>query len=183
MAGAFVSCNGGLASSREDPNFLRQPRAQMISLDFQIIARLQIQPKPLARAKVARQTQRGIRTDRPCPMHDLVDAARCHTEITSEAVLRETERLEKIGRQHLTGMNRTQLSSRHGAPSAGTSVIIDNLDLEGVALPPPEANPPLFIDANTVLTRPIPMQLLEPVAGRHAKIIKSLSSIERHELS
>jgi hypothetical protein len=183
MLRGFGCCNGVLASSRKNTHFLCQSRAKVISLNFQIIPRLQIQPKPLARAKIARQTQGGIRADRPAAMHDLVDATGRHAEIAGEAILRKPERLEKVCREHLARMNGTQLSTGHGAPSLGMLVIIDNLDLERIAVPPPEADSPLVVDANTVLACSAPAQFLQPIARRHTKIVKRLSGIECDELS
>jgi hypothetical protein len=45
-------------------------------------------------------------------------------------------------------------------------MVIDNLDLLGVSIVPTKANPPLVIDANTMLALAIPNQGLQPIAGR-----------------
>jgi len=43
-------------------------------------------------------------------------------------------------------------------------VIVDNLDVVGVAVSPAETDAPLVVNPDAVLTRTIPAQLLEPIA-------------------
>jgi hypothetical protein len=57
-------------------------------------------------------------------------------------------------------------------------VIIDDLDIEGAAGIPSEADPPLVIDANAVLATPISLQGLEPVARRHRQILQNSRSMK-----
>lgn len=45
--------------------------------------------------------------------------------------------------------------------SAGALVVIDYLDVVGVAVAPHEAHPPLVVDADRVLARPVPLQGLQ----------------------
>lgn len=44
-------------------------------------------------------------------------------------------------------------------------VIVDNLDIVGIAVVPTKTEPPLVIDANAVLTLSVGSQLLQPVPG------------------
>lgn len=67
----------------------------MIALDFEIVARLQIQPKAIAGAKIPSEPQGGVGSDRARTMNDLVDAAGRDADIVREPILREAERLEK----------------------------------------------------------------------------------------
>jgi hypothetical protein len=50
-------------------------------------------------------------------------------------------------------------------------MIVNNLNLIGIAIAPDEANPPLIVYANTILTLAIACQFLKPVGGRHSKIL------------
>jgi len=54
------------------------------------------------------------------------------------------------------------------------SVILDALDVDGVVRPvgPLEADSPLIVDANAVLTASIAPQRLEPVAGQRSQVIE-----------
>ncbi len=88
MRGAFVCCNGGLASMRENSHFFCQSCSEMISLHLEVVAGLQIQPEPSTRAEIPRKTQSSIRADCPSAMHDLVDPSRRHTDIPGQPVLR-----------------------------------------------------------------------------------------------
>jgi hypothetical protein len=46
-------------------------------------------------------------------------------------------------------------------------VIIDDLDVKGVTLTPPETYPPLFADPNAVLALAITLQSLELIRSRN----------------
>jgi hypothetical protein len=61
-------------------------------------------------------------------------------------------------------------------------VIINDLDLESVASFPSKTDPPLVIDANTVLARAIAFELLQAIAGRDAEVFELLGSVDNAEL-
>jgi hypothetical protein len=61
-------------------------------------------------------------------------------------------------------------------------VVVDDLDLEGVTAAPDEADPPLAIDSDAVLPRPIPFQLLEPIGRRDPQVFDPLGSVEHSQL-
>jgi hypothetical protein len=42
-------------------------------------------------------------------------------------------------------------------------VVVRDLDLIGVGVPPGEADTPLLVDADAVLTLPVAVQLLQPI--------------------
>jgi len=50
-------------------------------------------------------------------------------------------------------------------------VIVDNLDLPGVAITPDEADTPLLVDANAMLPKSVATKGFQPVAGRDPQII------------
>ena len=62
-------------------------------------------------------------------------------------------------------------------------MIIDNLDLEGITVPPSKTDSPLVIDANTVLTGAIASELLQPVPGWDAEVLKLFGRVHDAELS
>src|SRR5947207_11479294 len=51
-------------------------------------------------------------------------------------------------------------------------MVVHDLHAVGVAVLPDEADAPLVVDANAMLPRPVALQRLEPVAGRHAQRIE-----------
>jgi len=63
------------------------------------------------------------------------------------------------------------------------SIIIDNLHIEGVPLLPPETDAPLVVHPDTPLSFPISGQLLELITWRDPEVLKSLSSIQKFQLS
>jgi hypothetical protein len=60
-------------------------------------------------------------------------------------------------------------------------MVVNDLDLMGIAFQPSEVDAPLVIDPNTVLPSAASSQLLEPVPPRHAQIIESLSGIDEYK--
>jgi hypothetical protein len=62
-------------------------------------------------------------------------------------------------------------------------VVVDDLDLMRVGVPPLKTDPPLIVDPNAVLTLPLPRELLEPIPGWYSEIVEGLSGIEHYEFS
>lgn len=62
-------------------------------------------------------------------------------------------------------------------------MIVNNQDLVRIAILPTKADPPLLIDANTVLSGPIAFKSLEAIARRRSEIAKGLGGIHDDELS
>ena len=62
-------------------------------------------------------------------------------------------------------------------------MVVDDLDVMGVALLPGEADAPLVVDANTVLSFAVAVQSLKAVSGRRAQIHQGDRRVEHHEFS
>jgi len=62
-------------------------------------------------------------------------------------------------------------------------VVVDDFDILCVTFLPAEAYPPLIVDANAVLSRPIPRQLLEAIPGWHPEVFKRFRGVEQHQLA
>ena len=60
--------------------------------------------------------------------------------------------------------------------------MIHDCYVERVALMPADADPPLIVDPNAVLSGPIALELLEPIAQRRPEILGLLRRIDYHEL-
>ena len=57
-------------------------------------------------------------------------------------------------------------------------MVVDDLDVVRVAVPPAEANAPSVIDAYTVLPTPIALERFQSVPWRDSQIVKALGSIQ-----
>jgi hypothetical protein len=62
------------------------------------------------------------------------------------------------------------------------SVIIDDLDFEGVGTLPLEADPPLIVDPDAVLAGPVALQALQSVARWDAEIGETLGVVQHPQL-
>jgi hypothetical protein len=61
-------------------------------------------------------------------------------------------------------------------------MIVDDLDVVGVTVFPPETDPPLFIDPDVVLSLSVPGKLFESVSWGNAHIIQRLGGVQQQEL-
>src|SRR3954447_483473 len=75
-------------------------------------------------------------------------------------------------------MNVGQLLSH----SRAHSVVVDDLDLVSVPIAPLEADPPLVVDTDAVLARPLAAQALQPVPRGDLEILKSLGVVQHPKL-
>jgi hypothetical protein len=57
-------------------------------------------------------------------------------------------------------------------------VIVRHFNIVGVAILPAEADAPLIVDTNAVLTDAIARQSFQPIGGRNPQIVQALSSVE-----
>ncbi len=61
-------------------------------------------------------------------------------------------------------------------------MVIDYLDLIGIAVAPLEADPPLVVDANAVLACPVTRQFLQAVAWWNAKVVQGHGRLDEKQL-
>lgn len=62
-------------------------------------------------------------------------------------------------------------------------MIINDLNLECVPVAPNETDAILIVDANTVLSLPIPLQSLKMISGENREITQHMGGMQLHELS
>jgi hypothetical protein len=60
-------------------------------------------------------------------------------------------------------------------------VVVDDFDIEGVSLAPRETDPPLVVDANTVLASAIAYEFFKSIPWRDAKVRNSARGVENCE--
>ena len=57
-------------------------------------------------------------------------------------------------------------------------MVVDNLDVIGVAIAPRKADAPAVIDPNAILSRSIPCQLFQAIGRRNLQIIEGMRIVE-----
>ena len=60
-------------------------------------------------------------------------------------------------------------------------MVVYDFDVDGFTINPTKANPPLIVDANTILAVPIAAQALKAVSGTSADLIERRGGVERIE--
>ncbi len=149
-----------------------------VPLDLELEPNLKVQPEPLRRAEVPGETKSRVGRNAPLAENDLVDAPWRNANVLCEPVLTEAMGLEELGQEHFAGMDRGEF--RH---DGHLLVVVDDLDVERVGGAPDEADAPLIVDADAVLTGAIGLECFEAVAWRNAKVGERIGRIENDELS
>ena len=62
-------------------------------------------------------------------------------------------------------------------------MVVNDLNPFWTSVAPPEADTPLIIDSDTVLSRSITAQMLEPVARRNPKILETTRGVNLPQLA
>lgn len=142
--------------------------------DSEIKVGLESKPEIGRNAKILGQPKRGICGDRPFPVDDRADATRRDSDLSIEPIDTDPQRFHEFFQQNLTRMNGIeQLLARH----RHTSMVIDNLDLVGITLPPDRANSPPVIDADTVLPLAVSFQRFKTVSRRNLQALQRSRAI------
>jgi hypothetical protein len=69
-----------------------------------------------------------------------------------------------------------------GVPPSG-SVAVDNFDILGTGRCPGEADPPLLVDADAVLTGAIPSKGFQSVPGWDSQVVEGVGGVQHSELA
>ena len=162
----------------EDGDFLLEAVTESFALNFEIVVRLKIQPELLSRPEVAAEPQRGVGRDGSRSMHDLVDTSWRDADVLGQAILGQTERFQEILQEDFTRVDRVQLARCHEA-----SVIINDLDFVRVTVGPPEADAPLVVDANAVLSGSVTLQFFQAVSRWDPQVVERVRCVENDQLS
>jgi hypothetical protein len=84
----------------------------VVALKFEIVSRLKVDPKALARAEESCEAQRRISADPTLAVNDFVDSTWRDVDQYREAVLRYAKRLKKVQQQNFARMYRCNFA-RH----------------------------------------------------------------------
>ena len=77
--------------------------AEVVLLDLEVVAGLQVEPEPVGGAEVAGQPQRRVGGDPTVAVGDLVDPARPDTDRDGEVVLGDLQRGQEVLEEDLPG--------------------------------------------------------------------------------
>ncbi len=106
---------------------------------------LQIKPPTGARPEVTGKAQGGVRRDGALAAHNLAHAHGRDAEGAGQFALAQTQRFKEVVYQNFARMHRWEFSFH-------SSVVIHNFNVVRVLTLPAEANAPLLIDSNAVLS-------------------------------
>src|SRR5579872_5950537 len=166
-------------STGEHSDFTVEAVAQPILLAFQVKACLQIQPESFRRSEEARQAQGRVGRDGTLSPYDLVDPAGRDANVLSQPILADAERTQELFEQYLARMDGWQSQSRH----VDSSVVVCNFNIASVAVFPVEAESPLIVHANAVLTVAIAAQFFQAIPRRHAQVVERLCCVQQQQLA
>ena len=128
------------------PLDLRDLAANRILGDFQIVARLDVHPERRRGAEEFAQPERGVGGDRRLLARQPLDARARHAELRRHGIRRELHRLQELLAQDFAGMDRRSFFAIAFLRCVVTSVVIvDDLDILGPRVGPPEHDPPLSL--------------------------------------
>ena len=169
-----TSEEGQEQSSRRQPLNALQPLANGRFGGFQVIGRLQVEPVFGRLSERLAKQQCQLRRHRARSLDDIRNTHGGNVDGTGKGRLRQVEFFENF-RKEFSGVYGCKAASGHGVIS---SMVIRDFNVEGVAVLEPEAQPPLPVDADTVLARPLAFEGFEIIRRRQAQILNSCGSIQ-----
>jgi len=129
---------------------------------------LKAQPKIGTRSEEAGESQSGVCGNAPFSPHDLGNPRYRNIDTPGQRIRGEAQGAHEFLLEDFSGMDRFELLRRH----CFSSVIVRDFDLKGISIAPKEADPPLVVDPDAVLSLAAPLKFLQAIARRHAKILK-----------
>jgi hypothetical protein len=160
---------------RARPDRLVNRRLFGIGRRLQIEIHLQAHPELSRHIEVARQPERRIRRSRTISEIRVTGTRNSIASALDESPSGFMNSSRSISPGCSAGIR---------APSSNSgSVVVDNLDLTGIPIPPLKANPPRIVDAQTPLPIPPALQLLQPVAGRLKQLFHPHNAVNLPQLA
>jgi len=139
---------------------------------------LGIEPEARRLSKKATEPQRGIERDGALAMHDFVHPAGRNPQGTCQRVLRQAHRLHVFLQKDFPRSDVVKIGFAHVV-----LMVIDDLDLVSVSVPPDEADAPLVVDADAVGACPLAFEGFEPVARWHPQVLKPFRLVDSDQFT
>lgn len=152
---------------------------------------LKVQPGLRITAKIPAQAQGGISCD-PSPLQqDVVDPGCRYSQMSGQGVATHVQWLQKILAQNFAGVHRAHSVFRHVlAFGFGVcvcrgrwSMVINDLNLGRTFVSPYEADAPLAVDPDTVLSQSVTRQPFEVITRRAPEELQGGRSIQLCQFS
>jgi len=124
--------------------------------------RLKVEPGLRIGSEEARQPQRGIGSDGPLAVNNLIDAARRYADFKREPILAHAHRFEPFFQQNFAGGDKFKFLHHRRL-----LVVVHDLDIERRAAAPFKTQTPLIVDADAPLPFAITFQGFQPVLRRN----------------
>ncbi len=167
----------GLSGRIENLDFLLKAVTQLHFSAFGIIMGLDAGPELDGGAEVARKPQRRVGADAALLMANFTDPHGGYADVLGQPVLADAHRLQKLLQENFAGMNGGKI------PHDNTSMIVDDFNMMNAVIMPLEANPPLAVDADRVLTGAVTAQRLQAVGRWYAKVGQRFGKMQHGQFS
>ena len=141
---------------------------------------LEVQPELRLDAEKLFEAESGVGAYSAARVDQLVHSWVGDAEPFGKLSLGQMQGFEEIGPDHLARVSGRTVC--RNANHSVTSVVIHNLDCLGACRRPTEADPELIVDTNAVLTGPLALECLEPIAGRDPQRLEPCRRVDLVEL-
>jgi hypothetical protein len=111
-------------------------------------------------------------------MDNLIDSSRRDADVLGQAILTDFHRLEELLEQNLPGVNGRKQLLCHGQ----LLVVVGDFDVVRITPAPSEADAPLVIDPDAVLSLSIASEPLKPVPWGYSQLPQRLGCIQEQQL-
>jgi hypothetical protein len=143
--------------SNERFNFMLDPLTVSSHRSRQGVLHLQVHPELRRGVEVPSKPYSNVCCDAATLKGNIIDSRRRHLQVASQCSRGNAQGLQVLFPQNFARMYWAHSVNNHGAASL---VVIDDFNFSGASIRPHEADPPLIIDPDAMLTIPVAMQWL-----------------------
>lgn len=157
---------------------------QLISQDilghFGIETSLASQPVTISKAEELAKPKIRVGRDAATAGHDFTDALRWHADFLGQAIVADAHGQKKLFAQNLSGMygGKFLVHTTHLV-----SVVIHDLNVNGVTFSPTKAHTELVVDAYAVLALAVTLQSFQPIAWWNPQVIETAGHAKLFQLA
>lgn len=147
----------------------------------QIITTLKIDPELWVHAEEGAESESDLGVDRALALDNLVDGGARNASAAGKLALTELVSIQKFLLKQAAGSGGYNgfLFAGHGGDDL---VVVGDFNFKGVPTVPTEAEPPLIVDADAVVTGAASLEDLQSVAGWDAQGVELGGGVEKVEL-
>ena len=146
---------------------------------FQVKIRLKTKPESVRHSEELGQPQGRIGGNSPLPLHNLIDPSRRNMNVFRQSILAQFHGFQKLFKKNFSWMD-WRIIPHSSSPFL---MIVHNFHFIGVCFFPKETDAVLVIDADAPLSFSGPLQRLQTIPRRNAKIFKRTCPVENPQFS